>query len=748
MFGRLFSSLATVARMFREFITRQVTRLWAAFRRATSLTTQAAKAMPKALSAVAATSTKPSKRSDYVETKRLFIAKKFIVIGLLVLIALALLIYFVVWPWLVSTFFVRKMPQSDERVADYNGKVEIYYDEALEHLKFKGALSEGKMTGDGQLYQEQGLPIYLGDFEKDAYDGTGRLYNASGMLIYEGQFADNLREGNGTEYNGAEQVVYVGQFVADERSGMGREYDNGVLVFEGEYKAGQRDGAGQEFDKDGNLIFEGEYKAGRRKGEGTEYYPNGKVKYKGEFLADLYSEQGVLYLEDGQEQYSGGFAEGVFSGEGTLHLSKDEWKTGEFSDGEISGPMAWYKAGKLYYEGDAIDSRPDGHGNLYNARGKVVFTGAFAAGEIDAHALLGLSAGDIRTCFADAAYTESMDEYGFTIENSQIGLAVYCSFSTADSGAAVRKVYRVEDGEYTLLAEESGYEFVAKDDIVGLADEEEVTAADDKSGAVNDKSGTVLDDKSGNAAQNQNDTTSSAEAGTTLNVVDPVQLYLDVEQSMVTCAAMKDTLVVLEQQLSLRKQQLEILTQSYLLGLSDDKAMSGMQTQVDKLETEKQKAQLTIDRSIASIRKTTALELYGLETFDFSQTYLQVNPAAIDQVQLLEAMLLYMPDKSPEEVEEQLEESIYTLELLYADVTLAGKTVEALAAGVAGWKDDFATGKITFSEYCDSMCEYYQAQMELYSAMEALSKELYQLNADSGRALYPDTVASELLREA
>ncbi|MBE6708267.1 MAG: hypothetical protein E7578_03375, partial [Ruminococcaceae bacterium] len=86
-------------------------------------------------------------------------------------------------------------------VQPYKGKVELYYDEPMENLKYRGALEKGKMIGTGELYQENGMPIYQGDFGNNSYEGQGRLYNEEGQLIYEGQFTAGMREGNGTEYD-------------------------------------------------------------------------------------------------------------------------------------------------------------------------------------------------------------------------------------------------------------------------------------------------------------------------------------------------------------------------------------------------------------------------------------------------------------------------------------------------------------------------------------------------------------------
>ena len=83
-FQQLLNSCGLVFRTFRAFLTRQVVGLRARIRRVTSLSRQAVRLVPKAMSTVAVAGKKPTKREDFVETKRLFVAK-----SLLIMLALA-----------------------------------------------------------------------------------------------------------------------------------------------------------------------------------------------------------------------------------------------------------------------------------------------------------------------------------------------------------------------------------------------------------------------------------------------------------------------------------------------------------------------------------------------------------------------------------------------------------------------------------------------------------------------------------
>src|SRR5699024_8428763 len=119
---------------------------------------------------------KPTSRGDYVETGRLFISKKFLLTIAVGIIVLALLAYFVAWPFILSHFFTAHFYVEDFRIDNWTGRVVVYSDEA------------------------KTIPLYEGSLEDGLLQGQGKEYDETGLLTYEGAFVDGQHEGKGTAY--------------------------------------------------------------------------------------------------------------------------------------------------------------------------------------------------------------------------------------------------------------------------------------------------------------------------------------------------------------------------------------------------------------------------------------------------------------------------------------------------------------------------------------------------------------------
>ena len=281
---QLLRSFGIFFRTIRAFFTRRLVGLWARLKRFTNFSRQATKVAADSLQSAATIAKKPTSRGDYVETKRLFISKKFLLTLAVGAVVLALLLYFVVWPFLLSHFFTAHFYVEDPRIETWTGRVIVYSDEA------------------------KTIPLYEGKLEEGLLQGKGKEYDEEGLLIYEGDFVDGLREGDGTAY------------------------EAGILLYEGDFSAGLYEGDGKLYE-DGTLFYKGAFAAGQQEGEGTEYYPNGEVHYKGAFSAGLYEGEGTEYNEDGEKLYKGGFSQGLYSGEGSLYLAEDQRIDATFAEG-------------------------------------------------------------------------------------------------------------------------------------------------------------------------------------------------------------------------------------------------------------------------------------------------------------------------------------------------------------------------------------------------------------------------------
>ncbi|MBP3485366.1 MAG: hypothetical protein J6J81_00865 [Oscillospiraceae bacterium] len=224
LFQQLFASAGVVFRTIRAFFTRALSGVIARVKSATSLTRQAAKLAPAMMKTAAAAGKKPSKREDYIETRQMLISKSFLIMAAVVIVVAAALFWFVGRPWLVSRFFTAELWHQDPEAADYSGKVILYYEKEKDTVLFEGRLEEGVIQGRGSAFDENGRPVYAGDYVDGLYHGEGKLY-IDGALTYVGSFADGLYEGEGRLYGEGEALVYEGGFSSGLRSGEGTAYE-------------------------------------------------------------------------------------------------------------------------------------------------------------------------------------------------------------------------------------------------------------------------------------------------------------------------------------------------------------------------------------------------------------------------------------------------------------------------------------------------------------------------------------------
>ena len=315
-FNQITRSVGVFFRTIRAFFVRRFVGITTRLRQMTNISRNATRAANATLQAAAAATNKPTQREDYVETSRLFIAKAFLIRLAILLVVLGLAGYFLVWPFLLSHFLTARFYVQDSRIPDWSGRVIVYSD------------------------PEKTIPLYAGRLETGELQGRGEEYDEEGLLAYAGQFLDSQRSGEGTAYTGG-VLCYEGQFANDLYNGSGKLYQYGVLVYEGNFADGQASGTG------------------------TAYYTSGQTAYRGQFAEGLYEGTGTAYNEEGRLLYEGSFARGMYNGSGRLYLTDEtEWIDAEFQDGQPAGVVQWYKSGRLYYEGEWADSRPQGYGAL------------------------------------------------------------------------------------------------------------------------------------------------------------------------------------------------------------------------------------------------------------------------------------------------------------------------------------------------------------------------------------------------
>lgn len=463
-FQRLSSFIGVFFRTVRAIFTRSAGQVKSWVKRATNVSGMAVMAAGASVRGAATMVKKPSKREDYIETERFFISKSFLVWTVVILIAAALLCWFVLWPFVLSHFLTARFYQGDSRVPDWSGKVIVYYDKARTKPMYSGTLKDGVLQGYGKEYDEEGFVTYEGGFTDGVRNGSGTVFEA-GAVVYEGQLKDGVYDGPGKLYE-EEQLIYSGYFTGGAANGTGAAYRNGVKRYEGGFSDGIYHGEGVEYYESGAVSYKGSFSGGVYGNTGTAYYEDGTVKYKGSFSEGVYDGEGIAYYEDGATQYKGSFSDGLYDGsgtlfyagggvmfkgsfhaglyegDGTLYLPDGDSIHARFQNGTGDGVIDWYKNGRLWYSGEADDLTPNGFGTVYASGGKVIYTGRFNQGTLDGEWLLGLPADGLREAFGEASVTETdRNRGGFLIINNDLELTALCTYQSEGEDVQIHRIW-------------------------------------------------------------------------------------------------------------------------------------------------------------------------------------------------------------------------------------------------------------------------------------------------------------------
>ena len=770
-FSYLFNSVGVVLRTFRAFFMRQVMSLRANVRRVTSFSRQAAKAVPMAMSSVAVAAKKPTKREDFVETRRLFIAKSFLIYLVLGVLAVGLIGYFVVWPWMVSKFFTAHLYFEDSAVAAYNGKVILYYDPQKEEQMLQARLQEGLAQGAGQSYDEEGRITYTGNYVDGLYDGRGSLYN-EGVLLYEGGFTAGIYEGQGKLYADG-SPIYEGGFAGGKRSGEGSVYKNGVLEYKGAFADDVYNGQGVEYHADGRQVkYSGGFLQGAYAGEGTAYYENGQMRYKGMFENGLFEQEGTLYGEDGATIYEGGFHVGLYQGEGTLHTDNGWVIKGNFEAGAPAGDVEIDRDGKLYYRGQTENLLPHGAGTLYSADGKAIYTGNMVKGVADVGALLGKPAEEIRAAFAEAALVETPATKGFSIYNAALGVVLFCTYKSDASGPTAYYAYAFDKGadpftdampwrnaaDYEAAAE--GYEkrvtqekasFIAsvpypggkyyrtayyyKDYVfIGWSESEggpwimaewigskslPSAAATSATGSADRLSDVLI--QTGLAAG----TPAGAGPNEYYGAQDPTEAVKAAADKRALCKAMAayylaaETKTALEEQAAQKESQLQAAKKQLLMETVGQETVDELSSAFEKLQLSIKKADVDMEKArLAAAKAASGVELAD---YDVRKALFIADPAKLD----LDAL--------------KASGSADAVELAYLDLTIsyqellqAQKAYEQAVAAAAAVKADYAMGKADDAALAEADAAKLNAAIALNSGLYACTEQMLALDELTG----------------
>ncbi|MCD8142527.1 MAG: hypothetical protein LUD83_04520 [Clostridiales bacterium] len=732
----------------------------------TNFSRHATKVASDSFQGAAAAVQKPTKREDYIETNRLFISKSFLVFLLVGIVALVCLIYFVVWPFLLSRFFTAHFYQGDKDLADWSGKVIVYYDKKKTQPMYAGTLENGVLQGLGLEYDEDGLVTYDGSFVDGQHSGSGNAYE-QGVLIYSGDFVAGLYEGTGVLY------------------------EDGITVYAGEFVAGLADGMGVAYTTDGVLAYKGSFSEGLYDGTGTAYYEDGERPYVGAFVEGLREGEGIEYREDGSVQYKGSFAEDVYDGSGTYYLEDDQGTIqATFVGGETDGTIQWYKDGKLWYDGSADDLTPDGYGTLYSSSGKVVYAGEMDRGTVNGLWLLTLTAEEIREAFSEATVTETeYDAGGFLIQNQELGLWVQCSYRQGEEETAAISLWLAagegEDGMSSLMLWTSQSAF---DDWVQSAYDgeqsvltETVTLPDELGSgewtvdsyacdnwtvaslaasagdrpeivywrADGDISGLEIDaSSSSSSVQKSMDAllkklkqvegkgggaiSTNKGASKLVRLADSAEDAQTLVSALLSYYENTQTQTVLEESESLLQQ---LLTEAETLLARDSGSqdtVDALQAEIDDIDQRLAQCKANLKQAELTVKELTSKNPSG---YDLSALICIFDPSKLNVSKLCNAAVNYATDLAADQYEvdadslkTECKTAILKLEVYYSDVQSACDSWEQAEETVAALTQAYARGTADKDSLYHACCEQNEAAINVYTALVAFADQVNLLN--------------------
>ena len=323
LFERLSQAVLIFFRTFKAFFTRRIAGLVARFRQLTNLTRGARKLATTSIESAATVTQKPTKREDYIEAGALLVSKAFLIKLIIGLVVALLLIYFLIWPFILSHFLTAKFYVEDSKIENWTGRVIVYSDKKKTIPLYSGRLEDGKLEGEGKEYDEDGILSYEGTFVEGQRSGMGTAYE-HGLKTYKGEFLAGVASGEGTSYDVDGNVTYQGEFSEGIQEGTGKAYKKGDLIYEGEFSGGLYNGEGTAYLSSTETV-KATFKDGLPDGDVT-WSKDGKAYYKGEWSDGRPEGYGALYSKSGKTLYEGQFYCGTLDGTWLLSLTLDELK--------------------------------------------------------------------------------------------------------------------------------------------------------------------------------------------------------------------------------------------------------------------------------------------------------------------------------------------------------------------------------------------------------------------------------------
>jgi antitoxin component YwqK of YwqJK toxin-antitoxin module len=274
-------------------------------------------------------------------------------------------------------------------------------------VKWEGTYVDGKRDGYFKTYTDAGSLITIDKYINDVLQTDApelakldvkKTYFSDGRVQSEGPVKNDLPVGVHRQYNEDGQVVKAeiydsGRVMAEGvldtsgiQQGEWKEFhENGQLKAIGKYLNGVKVGQWKYYYANTKVFEIGKYdQSGRQQGKWLWYFDNGKVRRESNFYNGQEDGDFIEYTDTGSVITKGQYTEGLR--EGMWYYVLGNYKSiGKYTDDQQDSMWKEYYIdnGKVRYEGNYNQGRPDGKHTWYYADGKKEIEGQYAMGSME-----------------------------------------------------------------------------------------------------------------------------------------------------------------------------------------------------------------------------------------------------------------------------------------------------------------------------------------------------------------------------
>ncbi|HWY98111.1 MAG TPA: hypothetical protein VNY36_03400 [Bacteroidia bacterium] len=275
------------------------------------------------------------------------------------------------------------------------------------NIKWEGTYTDGKKDGYFKTYTDAGSLItidkYINDVLQTDAPELAKLdvkttYFPDGNVQSKGPMKNNLPFGVHRLYNENGQVVKAeiydsGRIMAEGvldtsgiQQGEWKEFhENGQLKAIGKYLNGVKVGEWKYYYANSKVFEIGKYdQSGRQQGKWMWYFDDGKVRRESNFYNGQEDGDFIEYTDTGSVITKGQYTEGLR--EGIWYYVLGNYKSiGKYTDDQQDSMWKEYYIGngKVRYEGNYNQGRPDGKHTWYYADGKKEVEGQYTMGTME-----------------------------------------------------------------------------------------------------------------------------------------------------------------------------------------------------------------------------------------------------------------------------------------------------------------------------------------------------------------------------